>query len=117
MTHWAVHQANEDSPPAGNDSGDAEHPVVGDGALVLASVRLEGCATGHFAEDHVGVDAVANEDLADDVVMSQVEAVVMAGGEERGMHGEEELGESVPHDQSHLHGEERHTGSWVVPDR
>ena len=60
----AVHEADEGGPPSGDQGGDAEGPVLGNAALVLAPIGLRRSSAGHLVEDGVGVDIVADEDLA-----------------------------------------------------
>ena len=86
-----------------------------DRGLVLGTNLLERGAVFDGREHLVGVDAVAYEYVADDVRFAQLEAVVVAGGEEVAVHGEELLGEAVTNHDAGLQGDDAGVLLGLVP--
>src|SRR5437868_8589232 len=101
---------------AGNEGGDAEHVVVPYGAFVLGAEDLQRLSACQLCEDLVGVGAVGSQHVADDVLLPDVEAFIVAGGEEGPLDGREDLGPAVAYGDAGLHGEQARRLGGVVPD-
>ena len=82
---------------------------------MLGAEDLEGLAPGDLLEDLVGVGAVGLEHLAHDVLLADVAAFVVAGREQRPLHGGEGLGPAVAHGDAGLHGQKSGLLGRVVP--
>ena len=78
----AVDEADEHGLVAGDDGGDTEDPVPVDCGGVLDAEDVARRAAQHLVEHLVGVETVGGQDTGDDIVVADVEAPVMAGGEE-----------------------------------
>ena len=78
-------------------------------------------SSGHAVVDrreHAGpVDADVVERLRHDVAVAEIEPVLVADGEDRGVGGEELVGLTVAHHQAGEHGEERGIALGLLPHR
>src|SRR2546421_5511665 len=113
----AVHEPDEHGLVVGDERRHPEHPVVGDGTLVLLAERLERPTLGDGLEDRRRVDALLLEDPAQHGFLADVAALVVAGREQRAVDLEELLGRKpVSRHDPHLHGQQRRRPAPIVPD-
>ena len=94
----AVHQPDEGGLVAVDEGGHAPHVVVGGGlARARPAPWPAAMPSSTAAKASARVEAVVDQHLADHVAVAQVEAVVVAGGEQRPVDGEERLRRRVAH--------------------
>ena len=115
VTVRAGHQADEDGTVVDDERRHPEDVEPAHHVLVLGPDLL-GRPTGVDLGQHgVGVDSGPGQGLADHVAITEVTAVVVAGGEERPVDGQEVLGEPVPDDDAGGQGQKIGLLGRVVP--
>jgi hypothetical protein len=117
VTVGTGHEPDEDGLISGNEGGNAEYiEGVGDAGVLVADDGSRPSRV-DLGEDGVGVGATTTERADDDVSVSQVVGVVVAGAEEGVMDGAEFVGEPVTDHDSRGQGQEVGLVGGIVPSR